>query len=157
MLTKIKKMNKRDNGFTIVEIMIVMAIIGMMLLAMLLVVPNLRRNARNKQRRDDVGSLISALSEYTSSNSGALPAAASDFTGNAKLSYYDAATEVNYVNSSTAVTSAPGTDANVVYIRNFAKCNGNAIQSTAGATRRNVVAYFHIETSGNPQPQCQEI
>jgi prepilin-type N-terminal cleavage/methylation domain-containing protein len=150
MLSKIKN---NQSGFTIVEIMIVMAIIGMMLLAMLLVVPSLRRNARNKQRRDDVGSVISAINEYSTNNSGNLPTAANQFSGEAKLSFYSAS-DIDY--STTAVTSAPGTDVNTLYVRTGTKCSGNAVTGT-GATRRNVAVYFFVETTNSTTAQCQEL
>jgi prepilin-type N-terminal cleavage/methylation domain-containing protein len=163
MLTKIKT---RKDGFTIVEIMIVMAIIGLMLLAMLLVVPALRRNQRNKQRRDDVGSLITGMGEYATNNSGALPTNATQFgqvigtlannytDGLARLGYYDPQTEVDYLYS-TSAAATPTLDASRVYVRNYAKCNGSTM-TTTGATRRNVVVLFSVETSGATAPQCQE-
>ena len=151
MLNKIKN----NQGFTIVEIMIVMAIIGMMLLAMLLVVPALRRNARNKQRRDDIGVIISGINDYSTNNSGSLPAQASDFTGELKLSYFSAS-DINYLNSGSAVTEEPGTNPNTVYVRTYAKCNGNAL-AASGATRRNVAVYFFVETTSSTINQCQEL
>lgn len=150
MLNKIKN----SQGFTIVEIMIVMAIIGMMLLAMLLVVPTLRRNARNKQRRDDVGAIISAINEYSTNNSGNLPANASDFSADAKVSFY-AVGDINY--STTAAANGNGlTDANTVYVRTGTRCNGND-PTTTNATRRNVAVYFWVESSGAAKNQCQEL
>lgn len=147
MLTKIKK---KTEGFTIVEVMIVLAIAGLILLVVLLAVPALNRNARNNRRRTDVTALLGAINEYSNNSSGELPGVASDFTDYARLSFYEA-TDVDYVESSTAV----GTDQNTVYVRTFAKCAGNEITGDE-ATRRNVVAYFFVETPGSVISQCQE-
>lgn len=152
MLTKIKK---KSDGFTIVEVMIVLAIGALILLVVLLAVPALNRNKRNTQRKQDVSALLGAISEYTTNNAGSLPPNTAAITALANLSFYDPATDVNYVNSTTAVTTTPGTDANTVYIRNYAKCSGNAI-ATSGATRRNVVAYYFVETPTSSSAICQE-
>ena len=41
---------KRAEGFTIIEVLIVLAIAGLILLVVFLAVPALQRNARNTQR-----------------------------------------------------------------------------------------------------------
>lgn len=153
MLTKMKK---KSEGFTIVEVMIVLAIAGMILLAVLLVVPSLNRTARNNRRRGDVSALLGAITEYQTNQSGSLPALATDITNNVKLSHYTAGDVTLTVNGTNpGATYVPGTDENRVYIATFAKCNGNQATGT-GATRRNVIAYFYVESSGTPVAQCQE-
>lgn len=150
-----KNRKGKDKGFTIVEVMIVLAIGGLIMLVVLLAVPALQRNSRNSSRKNDVGALLGAITEYVTNNSGSLPPNAAALTDLANLSFYTAA-DINYSGvSSTAVTTAPGTDVNTVYIRNYAKCDGNAL-ATSGATRRNIIAYFFVEGSGDPVPQCQE-
>lgn len=152
-----KDLVKKQKGFTIIEVLIVLAIAGLIILIVFLAVPALQRNSRNTQRKNDVSALIGAVQEYTNNNNGSLPPAASNITDNAKISLY-AASDVNYPSSrpSSAVVAAPGTDSNVVYIRDFAKCDGNAI-ATSGATKRNVVAYYFVEASGAPVAQCQDL
>ena len=152
MLTK---MRKKSDGFTIVEVMIVLAIGALILLVVLLAVPALNRSKRNTQRKEDVSALLGGINEYITNNAGSLPPDAASITSLAKLSYYDPSTEVNYATSTTAVTTAPGTDPNVVYIRTYAKCNGNAV-ATSGATRRNVIAYYFVETATSTSAICQE-
>lgn len=149
------KLHKQEKGFTIIEVLIVLAIAGLIILIVFLAVPALQRNSRNTQRKNDVSALIGAVQEYTNNNNGKLPAAAADFTSNAKISIYDT-TDVDYSNPATAVVAAPGTDNTKVYIRGYAKCNGNAV-ATSGATKRNVIAYYWVESSGNPVPQCQDL
>ncbi len=73
MLNKLKKSNNK--GFTIIEVMIVLAIAGLILLIVFLAVPALQRNARNTQRKNDAANLQSAVATYESNNSGLLPTA----------------------------------------------------------------------------------
>lgn len=153
MLTKIKK---KSDGFTIVEVMIVLAIGALILLVVLLAVPALNRNKRNTQRKQDVSAILGAISEYTTNSNGSLPPDGPAITSLANLSFYDATSEVDYLYSTSAITTAPGSDPSKVYIRNYAKCNGNGI-ANSGATRRNVIAYYFVETATSTSAICQEV
>src|SRR5277367_3106643 len=67
------KQLKNEKGFTIIEVMIVLAIAGLILLIVFLAVPALQRNARNTQRKNDVAAILAAVSEFTNNNNGAFP------------------------------------------------------------------------------------
>ncbi len=69
----LSKNHKPKNGFTIIEIMIVLAIAGLIMLIVFLAVPALQRSGRNTQRRSDVGQISTAVSNYISNNGGLLP------------------------------------------------------------------------------------
>src|SRR2546430_323874 len=73
MLSKIRKLDQK--GFTIIEVLIVLAIAGLIILVVFLAVPALQRNARNTQRNSDVSSLVGAMNEYINNSGGATPAA----------------------------------------------------------------------------------
>ena len=70
-----KQVNKKNQGFTIIEVMIVLAIAGLILLVVFLAVPALQRNARNTSRKTDVQAILAGVSEYADNNDGTLPAA----------------------------------------------------------------------------------
>ena len=71
MLNKLRKLQKSEaKGFTIIEVMIVLAIAGLILLIVFLAVPALQRTARNTQRKNDAAAIGSALSSYESNNGG---------------------------------------------------------------------------------------
>src|SRR5438045_6194672 len=81
-------------GFTIIEVMIVLAIAGLIMLIVFLAVPALQRNSRNTQRKNDVSGILGALSEDISNGGGGLPAncdggSTTCWVKNTKLSYYD--------------------------------------------------------------------
>ena len=74
MLNKLKKSDNK--GFTIIEVMIVLAIAGLIILIVLLAVPALQRNARNTAIKNDVSAIAGGISTFESDNDGAVPAAA---------------------------------------------------------------------------------
>ena len=77
MLTNLKK---RTEGFTIIEVLIVLAIAGLILLIVFLAVPALQRNQRNTARKSDVSRIGGAVTEYISNNNGVAPTAANRAT-----------------------------------------------------------------------------
>jgi prepilin-type N-terminal cleavage/methylation domain-containing protein len=65
---------KKEKGFTIIEVVLVLAIAGLIFLMVFIALPALQRNQRDTQRKNDMGRLQTAIVSYTSSNRGALPA-----------------------------------------------------------------------------------
>ena len=68
------RIHKNQTGFTIVEVMIVLAIAGLILAIVFIAVPALQRNSRNTGRRADLGNLRAQLETWTSNNGGKIPA-----------------------------------------------------------------------------------
>jgi prepilin-type N-terminal cleavage/methylation domain-containing protein len=77
MLTNLRK---RNEGFTIVETLIVLAIAGLIILIVLLAVPALQRTSRNTNIKSDASAIAGGVSEWEGNNDGATPTVAS-FTG----------------------------------------------------------------------------
>ena len=65
--------DKKEAGFTIVEVMIVLAIAGLVLAIVFIAVPALQRNSRNTQRRSDLANFRAQVTTWTSNNNGKLP------------------------------------------------------------------------------------
>lgn len=72
MLNKLRKSNNNE-GFTIIEVMIVLAIAGLIILIVLLAVPALQRNGRNTAIKNDASAVAAAMGEFESNNDGQLP------------------------------------------------------------------------------------
>lgn len=166
MINKYK--TKRDEGFTIIEVLIVLAIAGLIILIVFLAVPALQRNSRNTQRKNDAQNLIGAINEYTTNNNGQPPTDSADGDGNTvvlsrgsgtneqrvNLAFY-AGTEVDFGTGGTAVTPVDHTG--TLYIRTGAKCNTDGNDFTSdGATARSIAVVFAIETQGGAQGSCTE-
>src|SRR3954469_17562583 len=65
-----KKLSIKEKGFTIVEVLIVLAIAGVIMLVVFLAVPALQRNSRNTQRRSDVSHLAGLVNEWAANHTG---------------------------------------------------------------------------------------
>ncbi len=76
MLSKLKK--SKSEGFTIIEVMIVLAIAALILLIVLIAVPALQRSSRNTQRKNDASAIAGAVANFISNNSGDLPKLVAD-------------------------------------------------------------------------------
>lgn len=66
-------MNKNKSGFTIIEVVLVLAIAGMIFMIVFLAVPAMQRNQRDTRRKADLNRAIAAVSQYKSSHRGRLP------------------------------------------------------------------------------------
>ncbi|MCA9332407.1 type II secretion system protein [Candidatus Saccharibacteria bacterium] len=60
--------NKKQTGFTIVEVMIVLAIAGLVLLIIFLAIPALQRISRNNRRDNDARMIANAINECLTNN-----------------------------------------------------------------------------------------
>jgi prepilin-type N-terminal cleavage/methylation domain-containing protein len=79
----VRRLKKRfgKRGFTIIEVLIVLAIAALILVIVFLAVPTLQRSARNTTREADASAIAAAVSNYISDNAGQLPSGlASDST-----------------------------------------------------------------------------
>src|SRR5680860_331841 len=65
---------KKENGFTIIEVVLVLAIAGLIFMMVFIALPALQRSQRDAQRKNDLSRLNTALSSYQSNNKGKLPA-----------------------------------------------------------------------------------
>lgn len=61
---------KNKNGFTIIEIVLVLAIAGLIFLMVFLALPALQRSQRNQLYKNNLSLVISALQNYRSNNGG---------------------------------------------------------------------------------------
>lgn len=68
-----KLQKRKSEGFTIIETLIVLAIVGVIMVIVFLAVPALNRSSRNNALSTDVNNLLSGISEYSNNNGGRLP------------------------------------------------------------------------------------
>ena len=148
---------KNQKGFTIIEVLIVLAIAGLILLIVFLAVPALQRNSRNTQRRNQVASYLGAVNEFISNNNGQMPSTADHVTSINGLAADGQITEPSGAPVTGNQTGALTITTMQLVVR--AKCDTNNIGNTtnSGASPRSVAVRFAVEDSrGNPVPQCQE-
>lgn len=149
---KIKSTNK-NRGFTIIEVMIVLAIAGLILAIIFLAVPALQRNSRNTQRDSDATHLGGLIETSIANNAGKTP-----LTINTAATPAAPVNTVVYVGGEsfarwTPVNSniiapptpipVPALDTLVVY--SSASCN-NGTPAGGGST---LIVVYAIEAAGN--------
>jgi type IV pilus assembly protein PilA len=153
MLNKVK--NRKQEGFTIIEVLIVLAIAGLIMLVVFLAVPALQRNARNTQAKSEAASILGATTEFMSNNNGKLPVAADNtaILNNAKLQNVTALTvEAN------AGTTAPTSSTAV--LRTGTKCalpSSTTLASVvAKGSARQIALLFLTEDKAGDLFACQD-
>lgn len=72
--------SNKYNGFTIIEVVLVLAIAGMMFIVVFLALPAMQRNQRDNARKQDVDRVVGGIQRYLVDNSG-WPAAGTLSTG----------------------------------------------------------------------------
>ncbi len=163
---------KVKQGFTIIEVVLVLAVAGLIFLMVFVALPALQRNQRDTQRRQDYGDLSSAISGYMSSN-GSLPAAGTTLAADKYINkdgldpnrneytiivcQATTGSSVKCSSTDTATTiSAPeetgDNGGNEVYVVTYADCSGT---DTNGAAQPNYinsgrafVIYGYMESTG---------
>lgn len=89
MNTTMTKQNSK--GFTIIEVVLVLAIAGLIFLMVFVAVPAMNRNSRDTARKNDVSLVSTAVTNYTGANRGAWPSSqrlrefVDDLSGNSDL------------------------------------------------------------------------
>lgn len=158
----LKKLNN-NKGFTIIEVMIVLAIAGLVILIVLLAVPALQRNGRNTAIKNDASAIAGAINEFQSNNDGLQPAASSasgttvtigSSTQNQSSAKVQSGTTVANLSTVTSIGSAsfPTTEGNIA-IYNGVKC-GDTSGTVALSKRSTVVLYVTESSGGNLGKQC---
>ena len=79
--------NQDQKGFTIIEVLIVLAIAALILLVVFLAIPGLQRSQRNSARKADIGKIVTGVSNFTGNNNGTAVLKQADCTA----SYLDVA------------------------------------------------------------------
>ena len=149
---------KSKKGFTIIEVVLVLAIAGLIFLMVFIALPNMQRSQRDTQRRNDFSALSSAITQFTTNNNGRLPA---------DCTHSDDGTETTECLKPEMYINSQGTDPNgLIYNLNVvtASASGNAydsldqIGSTSEATTVYIVKKADCgtidETTGASKPRA---
>jgi prepilin-type N-terminal cleavage/methylation domain-containing protein len=146
---------KNKEGFTIIEVVLVLAIAGLIFLMVFIALPALQRGQRDSQRRNDLSRMQTAINNYQSNNRGALP---SDWPG-FKTSYLEAGGDTfidpsgnNYalVAGGTTPPTVAGFESSSprIYITTAAVCGANESLNTTNQGGRKVALQMRLEGGG---------
>jgi prepilin-type N-terminal cleavage/methylation domain-containing protein len=175
---------KRDlragrGGFTIIEVMIVLAIAGLILLILFLAVPAAKRSERNLERKNDAAMVTSHMAEYILDHgqkfppdcdgAGVLPlcnAADDGTTGNSEFLSGEALHFFDIKDVAvTKFTSEPLTDITTLsplpkayswlILRNYYMCQDSAT-AVPTSISTSFVSMYYLETGSGYQFHCQQ-
>ena len=77
----------QTKGFTIIEVVLVLAIAGLIFLMVFVALPALQRSQRDAQRKNDMSLFVDALNRYAANNRGRYPGVTDVFGGKVSSSY----------------------------------------------------------------------
>lgn len=134
-----QKLNK-EKGFTIIEVVLVLAIAGLIFLMVFIALPALQRNQRDTQRKNDLSRAMTAVNNYQSNNRGSLP---DDGEWDEFATQYlrvggDTFTDPNGTDYHFDVGGTPPpafTGDGAVYVTERATCNGESVTTGQGANK----------------------
>lgn len=153
------QLSTKSKGFTIIEVVLVLAIAGLIFLMVFIALPALQRSQRDTQRRNDASTFASQLVSYQTNNRGNLPmggsaASAQTFATNYLKWKSDMTGEFNDPSSGKGYifvnTPADLDAAGEVYFGGAgSSCNGETpVAPSATNDQRNAAVAFKLEGSG---------
>lgn len=152
MMNKIgKKLGYKDGGFTIIEVMIVLAVAGLIMAIVLVAIPQLQRSQRNSARRDIMGRVKTEIDSYSGNNNGRIPLNQTQINDVqsrylAGINLEDPSTGVNMplvVPVTVAIAgSIPASTVGTINYQPSASCNGEQLVS---GSARNYAMWTQLE------------
>jgi len=158
---------KEKSGFTIIEVVLVLAIAGLIFLMVFLALPSLQRSQRDTQRKDDMSRFATGIQNYQTNNRGKVPSKSAwpkflceymkngTYSANECSDTGDSFADPDGSDYTTKVASTSETPQNgdstisfdhTIYIYYYAKCDGeNAVKGTGA---RNIAFRYGMENAG---------
>lgn len=152
----------KSQGFTIIEVVLVLAIAGLIFLIVFLALPSLQKSQRDTQRKNDVSRFMSQLTQYQSNHQGALPTGTglgawdpsfvSPYLGaGASETFNDPLNSTQYAVDikATVPATAPSASTGNIYVYTSAKCDSVLSWGVATSTStRSVATIIFLEKGG---------
>lgn len=140
-----------EKGFTIIEVVLVLAIAALIFLMVFIALPALQRSQRDTQRKDDVARVQTAVNSYQSNNRNKLPAFGTQFvTGYLRVGGDQFAdpdgTEYKFIENSATGFAPSEFKAGEMYFTKKAKCEGEETKTGQGTSK--VAIQYKLEGGG---------
>lgn len=132
---------KQEKGFTIIEVILVLAIAGLIFLMVFLALPALQRGQRDNARKNDVSIVASAVTDFSTNNNGSKVPAGTYSDASSTFGKYIYAGSKTISDNSTSVVvrngsnGAGGTTDAQIEVWPGGKCANNGGQVTKGTAR----------------------
>ncbi len=145
----------KTQGFTIIEVVLVLAIAGLIFLIVFLALPALQRSQRDTQRKNDLSRFMSQLTQYQSNHQGAIPTGTgtgawdtsfvSAYLTNNGQTFNDPGTGTGYTVNVYNTTTTQPTAQGQLYAYVGYTCSSGALSA---GTARSVAALIYLEQGG---------
>ena len=147
---------KTIKGFTIIEVVLVLAIAGLIFLMVFIALPALQRSQRDQARKNDVSTVASAVTSFSSNNRGTFPTQANLTSYLDSLSEHSPTVEVPATVPAAGSTVTLPDDYGTIRVYEGRSCGAstNENQTLAAGTARQFAVVARLE-SGNGQHFCQ--
>ena len=134
---------KKAKGFTIIEVVLVLAIAGLIFLMVFIALPALQRSQRDTQRKNDLSRVQSSISSFQTNNRGRVPndteisgAFITQYMKAGGDSFTDpAGTAYTITNQTNLATNPHATNFHAISYYINAKCDGEARVAGGGANK----------------------
>lgn len=153
-----KNLRKKSEGFTIIEVLIVLAIAGLIMLIVFLAVPALQRNSRNTQRTNDAALIGQSINDCLPNKNGNADAC-DTFAELSTAGTFDS-TKVKQLTAQVGtggVLATADNPAESVQIGRTFKCDSNGVATATGASNRQLVVTYEVETSSGAAVRCLDV
>jgi prepilin-type N-terminal cleavage/methylation domain-containing protein len=150
-----KKLLKNQQGFTIIEVMIVLVIAAVILLIVFLAVPALQRNSRNTQRNNDASRVASLVNECLNNRNGVVASCAT--AGNINWSAAEMGqltTSPAFQQSASGTAPTQSTTQAGIWFGKACPADGSQTGITDSTSTRAVIVTYTLE---NTVPRCLSI
>ncbi len=145
----------KQRGFTIIEVVLVLAIAALIFLMVFIALPALQRNQRDQARKEVLGKVTSAVTTYQSNKRSMQPVTGADLKGyvdgtdatatgehnSYKSGAKDTLIDNNYILHLSTYTAdgIDQADTNIVQVITGAKCDDTGSKAIAGSARNAAV------------------
>jgi prepilin-type N-terminal cleavage/methylation domain-containing protein len=146
---------RKQHGFTIIEVVLVLAIAGLIFLMVFIALPALQRGQRDTQRRSSLSTFLAQVTQYQANTKGTIPAEAivnstsgSFITGYMASNWTDPSTNSPFSPATNNAGVDTATTPGEYYYSITSKCNGSAIATISPANNRAFAVRMKLEGAG---------
>jgi prepilin-type N-terminal cleavage/methylation domain-containing protein len=133
------RIHQKEKGFTIIEVVLVLAIAGLIFMMVFLALPALQRSQRDTQRKDDLSRAITSVTSYTSNNRGELPAPSNSAWATFLTQYVTTNSVDSFIDPSGANASADTTASTYIF-----SINGSAETTAISSSFADSQNYIYV-------------
>jgi prepilin-type N-terminal cleavage/methylation domain-containing protein len=139
----------KEKGFTIIEVVLVLAIAGLIFLMVFIALPALQRNQRDTQRKNDISRVQTAIQNFQSNNRNKLPSFDAAFVSGYLTTGGDSFADPNgnaYVFKNASNPTTFDTTKAEIYYTVGAVCDGEIVDIGKGGQK--VAVQYKLEGGG---------